>query len=438
MPEKLADRVHLQELLRRHPADVAEILSALREEEAVELLRRLYLRRAAAAPLGEMDPEEAARLLAELNRDEAIHILSHMDPDDAVDLLAELPEETVRDILSRLESRKAQMLKALLAYPPDTAGGLMSPEVLALPAHFTAQEAIEEIRRRAEELETVYYAYVVDEENRLLGVLSLRDLVLARPETTLEKIMNREVISLPAEMDVEEVAQIFDKYNFLALPVVDKDRKLLGIVTVDDVMDVMRKEATEDFLRVGGIPAGEDLPLDPPLASARKRLPWLMGLVLLNMSVAGLVSRFEATIAELSFVAALMPLIADMSGNAAAQALTVVIRGMALGLVGWRDLPRVLWKEVRVGLLVGLGLGLQIGLIATLLWRKPFFGMVAGIALAGTTVGACLTGGAIPFLFKRLGLDPAMMSGPVATTIGDLIGIGLFLSLSAAFRSHLM
>jgi magnesium transporter len=297
MPEKLADRVHLQELLRRHPADVAEILSALREEEAVELLRRLYLRRAAAAPLGEMDPEEAARLLAELNRDEAIHILSHMDPDDAVDLLAELPEETVRDILSRLESRKAQMLKALLAYPPDTAGGLMSPEVLALPAHFTAQEAIEEIRRRAEELETVYYAYVVDEENRLLGVLSLRDLVLARPETTLEKIMNREVISLPAEMDVEEVAQIFDKYNFLALPVVDKDRKLLGIVTVDDVMDVMRKEATEDFLRVGGIPAGEDLPLDPPLASVRKRLPWLMGLVLLNMSVAGLVSRFEATIA---------------------------------------------------------------------------------------------------------------------------------------------
>jgi len=203
-------------------------------------------------------------------------------------------------------------------------------------------------------------------------------------------------------------------------------------------MDVMREEATEDFLRVGGIPAGEDLPLDPPLSSVRKRLPWLMGLVLLNLSVAGLVSRFEATIAELAFVASLMPLIADMSGNAASQALTVAIRGMALGLVGWRDLPKVLWKEMRVGLLAGLGLGLQIGVIATLLWRKPLFGMVAGIALAGTTVGACLTGGAIPFLFKRLGLDPAMMSGPVATTIGDLIGIGLFLSLSAAFRSYLM
>lgn len=437
MPEKVGERYQLHELLRRHPADVADLLSALREEEAVELLRRLYLRRAAAAPLGEMDPEEAARLLAELNRDEAIHILSHMDPDDAADLLAELPVETVREILSRLEARKAQMLRALLAYPPNTAGGLMSPEVLVLPPHLSAQEAIEEIRRRAEELETVYYAYVVDEKNRLLGVLSLRDLVLARPETPIEQIMNREVVSLPAEMDVEEVARIFDKYNYLALPVVDKENRLLGIVTVDDVMDVMREEATEDLLRVGGIPAGEDLPLDPPLLSVRRRLPWLMGLVLLNMSVASLVRHFEGIISHLAFVAALMPLIADMSGNAASQALTVAVRGMALGVVDWRDLPRILWKEIRVGLLAGLGLGLQIGLIAALLWRKPLFGVVAGVALAGTTVGACLTGAAIPFLFKRIGLDPAMMSGPVATTVGDLIGISLFLSLAALFRAQL-
>ncbi|MEN3009489.1 MAG: magnesium transporter [Candidatus Bipolaricaulaceae bacterium] len=437
MAGRVQEKVPLSELLRRHPADIAEVLTTLKEEEAVELLRRLYLRRAAAAPLGEMDPEEAARLLAELNRDEALHILSHMDPDDAVDLLLELPEETVRDLLSRLEARKAQMFRTLLAYPPDTAGGLMSPEVLALPAHLTAQEAIEEIRRRAEELETVYYAYVVDEERKLLGVLSLRDLVLARPDTPIHALMNREVVTLPAEMDVEEVAQLFDKYNYLALPVVDKEGHLLGIVTVDDVMDVMREEATEDLLRVGGIPAGEDLPLDPPWSSVRRRLPWLMGLVVLNLSVAGLVSRFEATIAELAFVASLMPLIADMSGNAASQALTVVIRGMALGLVGWKDLPRILWKELRVGLLAGLGLGVQIGLLSLLLWRKPMFGAVAGLALTGTTVGACLTGGAVPFLFKRLKLDPAMMSGPVATTVGDLIGIGLFLSLATAFRAHL-
>lgn len=440
MPENLGDNTRLeksklQELLRRHPADLAEIISALREEEALELVRKLYERQADA--LGEMDPEEAAKLLEHLDRDEAIRILSQMDPDDAADLLAELPKETMQEILSRLEPQKARTLQMLLSYPPDTAAGLMSPEVLALPAHLRAREAIRFIRRKAEEMETVYYAYVVDDENRLLGVLSLRDLVLANFNTPITEIMNPDVVTLSPEMDAEEVARIFDKYNFLALPVVDENKKLLGIVTVDDVMDVMREEATEDLLRVGGIPAGEDLPLDPPTSSVKKRLPWLMGLVVLNLSVATLVSRFEATIAELAFVASLMPLIADMSGNAAAQALTVVIRGMALGLVGWKDLPRILWKELRVGLLAGLGLGAELGLIAWLLWRKPLFGMVAGLALAGTTVGACLTGGAIPFVFKRLRLDPAMMSGPVATTIGDLIGISLFLGLATLFRAHL-
>lgn len=437
MDERALDKLKLQELLRRHPADLAEIISALNEEEAVELVRRLYERQA-AAPLGEMEPEAAARLLSQLTRDEAIRILSHMDPDDAADLLAELPKETMREILARLEPTKAKTIQTLLSYPPDTAGGLMSPEVLALPAHMRAYEAIQFIRRKAEEKETIYYAYVVDEENRLLGVLSLRDLVLAPLNTPIAKLMNTDVVTLPPDMDVEEVARLFDKYNFLALPVVDAERKLLGIVTVDDVMDVMRKEATEDLLRVGGIPSGEDMPLDPPISSVKKRLPWLMGLVILNLSVASLVSRFEATIAELAFVAALMPLIADMSGNAAAQALTVAIRGMALGIVDWKDLPRVLWKELRVGLLAGLGLGVEIGIISALLWKKPLFGMVAGLALAGTTMGACLTGGAIPFLFKRLRLDPAMMSGPVATTIGDLIGIGLFLSLVTVFRGQLL
>lgn len=430
-------RLDVGELIRRHPAEIADILATLKEEEAVELLRRLYLRRAAAEPLGEMEPEEAARLLAELNREDAAHILSHMEPDDAVDLLAELPRETVEDILSRLGTRTARKLGDLLAYPPDTAGGLMSTEVVALPADMTAEEAIRVLRAKAEEAETVYYAYVTDQNGKLLGVLSLRDLVLARPETPLRAIMKSDAITLPVTMDVEEVARTFDKYNFLALPVVDEEGRLLGIVTIDDVLDVMRKEATEDALKMGGIPAGEDHPLDPPTSSVRKRLPWLMALVLLNMTVAAVIREFEGTIAEIAFVAALMPLIADMSGNAAAQALAVAIRGIAVGAVDWGHLPWLIWKELRVGVLAGLALGAQIGLIASLLWRKPFFGLVAGVALAGTTVGACLTGAVLPFLFRRMGLDPAMMSGPVATTIGDLIGIGLFLGLATVFLPYL-
>ncbi len=437
MTEGTTPRLDISALIRQHPAEVAEILAALHEDEAVELLRRLYLRRAAAEPLGEMEPDEAARLLAELNREDAAHILSHMEPDDAVDLLAELPPETVHDILSRLEAREAKVLGDLLAYPPDSAGGLMSTEVVALPGHMTVEKAIQELRARAAEAETVYYAYVVDEQGKLLGVLSLRDLVLSRPDTSLRQLMRSDAVTLPVAMDKEEVAHTFDKYNFLALPVVDEAGKLLGIVTIDDVIDVIREEATEDALKLGGIPAGEDHPLDPPQASVKKRLPWLMGLVLLNLTVAGVITRFEATIAELAFVASLMPLIADMSGNAAAQALSVAIRGIAVGAVQWSNLPWILWKELRVGILAGLALGVQIGLVAALLWRRPLFGAIAGVALAGTTAGACLTGGALPFVFRRLGLDPAMISGPVATTIGDLIGIGLFLSLATAFLPYL-
>jgi len=437
VPEDETPTLDVHELLRRHPADVAEILLALEEEEAVELLRRLYKRRAAAAPLGEMDPEEAARLFAELNRDDAVKILSHMEPDDAVDLLAELPAHTVQDILARLETRQAKTLRELMVYPPDTAGGLMSTEVVTLPGDMTVQEAIDYLRRVAEEAETIYYAYVVDKDRKLLGVLSLRELVLARPEAPIRNLMQTEFVYLPVAMDVEEVARMFDKYNYMALPVLDDAGALLGIVTIDDVLDVIRQETTEDVLRLGGIPAGEDQPLDPPQTSVRKRLPWLMVLVLLNMTVATLVSRFQGTIAQIAFVASLMPLIADMSGNAASQALSVAIRGMALGLVDWRNLPWVVWKEVRVGLLAGLALGAEIGLIAAVMWHRPFFGLVAGLALAGTTVGACLTGGTLPFFFKRVGIDPAMVSGPIATTIGDLIGIGLFLGLATAFIHRL-
>ncbi len=439
MPRETQEKVHVQELLRQHPADVAEILSALREEEAVDLLQRLYerRRRAAAAPLSEMEPEEAARLLSELSREAAVQILSRMDPDDAADLLAELPTDTVRDVLRRLEREDAQELSGLLTYAPDSAGGLMSPDVVALPARLTCQQAIDTLRRVAEEMETVYYAYVVDEQAKLLGVLSLRDLVFAPPTAPIVTVMHEDAVSLPADMDVEEVARTFDKYNYLALPVVSQDDRLLGVVTVDDVIDVIREETTEDFLRMGGIPAGEEDPLTPARQSVRKRLPWMMANILFNLVAVIGIAVFEGTIERVAFLAVLMPIIADMAGNVGSQSMSVTIRGMATGNFTWADRWKALRKEFAVGMINGLVLGVQLGLISYL-WRgNPYLGVIALLTMWMTTIISYLLGSWIPSLLRRLKFDPAMMSGAVVTTVADLFAFFLFLGLATSFIDFL-
>lgn len=430
------ERLEVQELLKRHPAEVAEVLAALREEEALELLRRLYLRRAAAAPLGEMDPEEAARLLAELNRDEAVQILQRMDPDDAVDLLAELPKKTVQDILRRLEEREAKTLSELLSYPPDTAGGLMSPEVVALPQDMTCQEAIEALRRVAEEMETVYYAYVVDEHHRLIGVLSLRDLVFARPEAPIRRVMRTEVMSVPADMDVEEVARIFDRYNFLALPVIDKEGRLLGIVTVDDVIDAIREEATEDIYRLAGAPLEERVDT-PWWRSLRLRLPWLYFNLLTAFLAASVVGAFESVIAKVAALAIFMPVIAGQGGNAGMQTVTIVTRGIALGEVpkgkGWR----LLGKELLLGFLHGLLVGATVGAIAYV-WKGSFYlGLVAFLAMLFNLVAAGVSGAVIPLTLRALRLDPALASSIFLTTVTDTLGFFFLLGLGMLFLNRL-
>ena len=436
MATRPQEKPEVQELLQRHPAEIAEILSTLREEEAVELLRRLYLKRAAAAPLGEMDPEEAARLLAELNRDEAVRILSHMDPDDAVDLLAELPQKMVEDILRRLEERERKELSELLSYPPDTAGGLMSPEVVALPQDMTCQEAIEALRRVAEEKETVYYAYVVDEDRRLIGVLSLRELVFAHPETPIREIMHTDVMSVPVHLDVEEVARLFDRYNFLALPVVDEEGRLLGIVTVDDVIDVIREEATEDMYRLAAAPLEERV--DTPWYRAlRLRLPWL-GLSLPTALLAGsVVGAFEPVIARVVALAVFMPIIAKIGGNAGMQTVTIVTRGIALGEVpkgrGWR----LLAKELILGVLDGLAVGAAVGAVAYA-WRGNFFlGLVAGLAMTFNLVAGGVAGVAIPLTLRALRQDPALASAIFLTTVTDALGFFFLLGLGLLFIDRL-
>ncbi len=428
-----------QELAKRHPAEVAELLHRLPEKEAVALLRELYKVRAAADSLEEMDPDEAAELLEGLPQREATAILSRMEPDDAVDVLEELPRDEVEEILvhlGTLDREKAEVLRRLLSYPPDTAGGLMSPEYVALPADITAHEAIERLRKAAEEAETVYYVYVVDEGGRLLGVLSLRDLVFARPDTPIREIMRPEVVTLSPEMSADEVAQAFDKYGYLALPVVDEEGRLLGIVTVDDILDTVILRDTEDMYKMANVPREERV--DTPWhESLRLRLPWLYINLATAFLAASVVGAFEGVIAKISALAIFMPVVAGQGGNAGMQTVTIVTRGIALGEVPPGRGLAILAKEVLLGLLNGLAVGTVVGAVAFAWKHNPYLGLVAFLAMVGNMIIAGLVGAAIPLGLRALGLDPALASSVILTTFTDTLGFFLLLGLGYLFRGVL-
>ena len=425
-------KVVLRELLLKDPADIAEILSQLSDEQATELVHRLFLRRAAAETLGEMEPEDSAGLLFKLSREEAAQILSRMDPDDAVDLLEELPTEIQQELLSRLSRADAEVLSDLLAYPSDTAGGLMSPEVVALSLDMRVQEAIDLLRRRVEEVETVYYAYAVGEEGLLEGVIALRDLALSRPDTPLSDLVFRDVITVPVAADVEDVARLFDKYNYYALPVVDDARRILGVITFDDVIDVIREEATEDIYGMASVPIEEDVNTNW-WSSLRLRLPWLYVRLATALVAAVVVGVFEETIAKVAALAVLMGVIAGQGGSAGMQTVTIITRGMALGELEHRLGWCLLGKEAVLGLVNGLLIGLTVGLM-TYFWKgEMLLGVAACLAMLLNLVVAGITGVVIPLSLRGLGKDPALASGIFLTTITDVLGFGFLFLLARLF-----
>jgi len=422
-------KIVLRELMEQNPADIAEVLADLSQEQATDLVHHLFLRQAAAEPLGEMDPDDSAELVVQLDRKEASEILSRMDPDDAVDLLLELPENVQQELLSRLSRTEAKVLSDLLVYPPDSAGGLMSPEVVPLSLTMSAQDAIDHLRRRMQEAETVYYAYAVDEENHLLGVLSLRDMALADPSCSLRDLVIRDAVSVQVDADAEDVAHIFDKYDFFALPVVDTDDKLLGVITFDDVIDVIREEATEDIYGLASVPSEEAV--DTTWAqSLRLRLPWLYVRLLTALAAAVVVGLFEATIAKAAALAVLMGIIAGQGGSAGMQTVTIITRGMALGELdkarGWK----LLGKETLLGVANGILIGATVGLI-TYFWKgELLMGLAVFLAMTINMIIAGASGVAIPLAVRRLGKDPALVSGIFLTTVTDVLGFGLMFAIA--------
>jgi magnesium transporter len=412
-------------------ADGADVLETLPPDEAADVAEYLDPTTAGAI-LSEMDPALAATVVSDMEPPEASMVLAAMDPDDRVDVLEHVPRAMHDAIVGEMDAEDVEEVRQLEQYPPDTAGGIMTTEVTALYEYLTVGEAIEQLRELNERLEQMFYVYVIDRRGHLIGVLSMRDLILARPDRLLRQIMRPKVVSVPATMDQEQVARIMRRFNYLAMPVVDERNRLVGLVTVDDVVDVVEEEATEDVQKMFGAGAEERL-TSPWVFSFQKRVWWLLVNLATAFMAAAVVGLFSDTIQKWVVLAFYMPIIAGMGGNASAQAMAVAVRGLALGQVDRALLGRVLVRQFLVGLLTGVVIGLVTGAIAAVFHHDQGWSLalVVTLALIINHTLATVSGAAIPFIMNSMGFDPAQSATIFATTVTDVGGFFSLLGLAS-------
>ena len=409
--------------------DQADVFSELDDDEQIALLPRLNPAELADI-LEELDDEEAAQIAAGLSPEALILVVDQMEPDEAADLLGDLPRERMELVLAGMED--PEEIHPLLLHPDESAGGLMTSEFLALRRMMTAQEAIDALRAWAPDVESIYYLYVVNAQARLSGVVSLRSLITTPPETRLADIMQPEVISVQAGTDQEEVARLMSRYDLLAIPVVDADDRLLGVVTIDDVVDVLVDEATEDIQRLGGAqPLGRNYLDTSVMQVMRKRIGWLLLLFVTGSLTASVMSRFEGVLEEAIVLSFFVPLLIGTGGNAGSQTTTTIIRALAVGDIDLGDALRTLWHEIRIGLLLGLGMA-AVGYIrvVTTSGATPEVAMVVALAILTVVLWATGIGSLLPLAATRLGIDATVVSGPVMSTLVDATGLFIYLAIA--------
>ncbi|MFN8592041.1 MAG: magnesium transporter [Thermomicrobiales bacterium] len=403
---------------RLEPREVALLIQWLPDEELPELL-------------AELEPADAAAILRTLSQSVAADLLESMDPDDATDVVEELPPAEAEQILIQMEPAEATEIRELLAYPSDSAGGIMTPAFVAVDPEVRADQAIVALRRVAAEAETMYYAYVIDPEERLIGVLSLRNLVLAPPETPVGELMVRDPLRVRADADRETVARLLRDRNLLALPVVDDSDRLLGIVTVDDVLDVLEEETTEDIEKLGGSePLDEPYLGISPVRLASKRVRWLVVLFVAEAYTGTVLRHFETELQQVVALTFFIPLLIGTGGNTGTQITTTLTRALALGDVGLGDGFRVLRKEWAVGLMLGVVMALASFIRSWTLHVDPKIGLVVALTAAGIVLWASTVASILPLILKRMRLDPAIVSGPLITTVVDGTGLVLYFEIA--------
>lgn len=424
-------------LQKQHPADLAQILGQLAEKDRKATLITLLERnsRLAMEALSELGPESAAALLADRAPEDIARYVQELPSDDAAAIIDYLPEELSGPVLELMRKKEQAGVENLLEYAEQTAGRIMNPNVFALGEDMTAGEAITALQT-SRDVEMVFYLYVVDGRRHLVGVVSLRRLLLVPPETPLKRIMTVDVISVRVDTDQEDVARQVASYNLLAIPVVDEENKLVGVITVDDVIDVIKDEATEDLYRLAGL-AGDERVFTLPSESLRKRLPWLAVNLVTAFLAASVVKLFQGTISEVVALAVFMPIVAGMGGNAATQTLTVIVRGLALGELTWSNTRKALLKEGAVGIGNGVILGAVAALGAWALHGDPVLGVILGLAMVINMFIAATAGTLIPLGLKALKVDPALASSVFITTLTDVFGFLSFLGLGTVFLRYL-
>ena len=427
-----------EEYLALHPYDQAQFYEKV--EPDIRQIIYLYLSPKEMAEVFEaidLDDNEYKGFLEEMSPAYVAQMIAEMYTDDAVDILNELDKDQISHFLRIMDNESAQEIRELLYYEEYTAGSIMTTEYVAIPENSTVRSAMTILRNAAPDAETIYYLFVVDESNHLTGVISLRDLIIAEEDTLIHDIMNERVVSVKVTDDQEDVAQIMKDYNFLAVPVINSKNEMLGIITVDDIIDVIDEEASEDYSKLAGV-SDMDTFDTSPIAAAKKRLPWLVVLLFLGMLTANLIDLFTGTLEKVALLAAFIPLIGGTSGNSGTQALAVAVRGIATGDVENTNKLKLMLRELITGIIMGLVCG-TIALGIVYFWQHTFLlGILVGVAICCSIVVATLAGSFIPILMHRLNIDPAVASGPFITTLNDITSILIYLGIATTFINHLM
>ncbi len=423
-----------------HPADIAEVLEDVDLDTQKFILKLLSLEMAAEV-LGDVDPSSEEALLKNLDQMILVDILAEMSQDDAIDILGEMEPAQAQKLLRMMPREESLTLLKLLRYHPETAGGLMTAEFVAIPGTISAGVALDCVRDSGREAESIFYVYVVDKESRLEGVVSIRALVLAKPDTLVKNLLRSHPVSVRYDTDQEEVAACVSKYDLLALPVVDEENRLLGMVTIDDVLDVVEEEATEDILRMGGVTQHEFGEMSS-IKTAAHRLSWLFITMVAGLLSATVLGFFEEVICQVVALVLFLPVIVGLAGNAGIQSVTVVNRGIALGEVDEDKDLDILFREFKTGVILGLACALILGTIAWL-WQGAtvntpvVLGMVVGVSMFLSITMAVSMGTLAPLILRRFGVDPAIASGPFVTTTIDIFGLALYFGVATLCLSYL-